>query len=114
MSLLTGPGRNSEMSVMMSPKVSMPDLPTSSRCPGDSIWNTPRVRAALIIAGFDVPHLHLHVIPAWGEAELTFANANGDATPDELTAATERLRETLRTQGHAANVPVEIGRPDLA
>ena len=71
-------------------------------------------RAALIIAGFDVPHLHLHVIPAWGEAELTFANANGDATPDELTAATERLRETLRTQGHAANVPVEIGRPDLA
>lgn len=71
-------------------------------------------RAALIIAGFDVPHLHLHVIPARGEAQLSFANANGDATPDELTAATERLRETLRTQGYAANIPVEIGRPDLA
>ena len=48
MSLLTGPGRNSEMSVMMSSKVSMPDLPTSSRCPGDSIWKTPRVLALLM------------------------------------------------------------------
>ena len=41
MSLLTGPGRNSEMSVMMSSKLSMPDLPTSSRWPGDSIWKHP-------------------------------------------------------------------------
>ncbi len=70
-------------------------------------------RAALIIAGFEVPHLHLHVIPAWGEAELSFANANGDATPDELAEATEQLRETLRAQGHGAHVPVEIGSPEL-
>ena len=49
MSLLTGPGRKSEMSVTMSEKDSMPDLPTSSRWPGDSIWKTPRVRASLII-----------------------------------------------------------------
>src|SRR3954462_7167246 len=49
MSLLTGPGRNSEMSAMICSKVSMPDLPTSSRWPGDSIWNTPRVRAWLIM-----------------------------------------------------------------
>ncbi len=45
MSLLTGPGRNSEMSVMMSSNESSPDLPTSSRWPGDSIWKTPRVLA---------------------------------------------------------------------
>ncbi len=50
MSLLTGPGRNSEMSVITCAKVSMPDLPTSSRWPGDSIWKTPRVRALLIIS----------------------------------------------------------------
>ena len=43
MSLFTGPGRNSEMSVMMSPNESIPDLPTSSRWPGDSIWKQPRV-----------------------------------------------------------------------
>lgn len=70
-------------------------------------------QAAMIIAGFDVPHLHLHVLPAWGEAELTFANADHDAPPDKLTAATERLRETLRAQGHGANVPVQIDHPDL-
>ncbi len=49
MSLFTGPGRNSEMSAMMSSKLSRPDLPTSSRWPGDSIWKTPRVLAAEII-----------------------------------------------------------------
>ena len=70
-------------------------------------------RAALIIAGFDVPHLHLHVIPAWGEAELSFANANGDATPDELVVATEQVREALRAQGHGTHVPVEIGSHEL-
>ena len=50
MSLFTGPGRNSEMSVMMSSNDSMPDLPTSSRWPGDSIWKQPSVFACEIIA----------------------------------------------------------------
>ena len=35
---------------MRSPKVSGPNLPTSSRCPGDSIWNMPRVRVDWISA----------------------------------------------------------------
>ncbi len=43
MSLLTGPGRNNEMSMMMSSNVSGANFPTSSRCPGDSIWNMPSV-----------------------------------------------------------------------
>jgi hypothetical protein len=43
MSLLTGPGRNSEMSTMRSSKVLGANLPTSSRWPGDSIWKQPRV-----------------------------------------------------------------------
>ena len=33
-------------------------------------WDAPR--AALLVAGFEVPHLHLHVLPAWDEASLTF------------------------------------------
>ena len=43
MSLLTGPGRNSEMSMMRSSNVSGANLPTSSRWPGDSIWKQPSV-----------------------------------------------------------------------
>ena len=45
MSDFTGPGRNSEMSMMRSPKVSGANLPISSRWPGDSIWKQPRVCA---------------------------------------------------------------------
>ena len=61
-------------------------------------------RAALLIAGFEIDHLHLHVLPAWGEAELSFANAK-DATGEELAAATEKVRAALRDAGYGANVP---------
>ena len=36
-------------------------------------WSAPR--AALLVAGFEVAHLHLHVLPAWDEASLSFRNA---------------------------------------
>ena len=70
-------------------------------------------RAALIVAGFEVPHLHVHVIPAWGEAELSFASARDDASGAELAEATERVRAELRAQGHGANVPAELGSARL-
>ena len=70
-------------------------------------------RAALLIAGFEVAHLHLHVLQAWGEAQLSFANARKDASREELAASTERVRAALRAQGHAANVPPAISSPEL-
>ncbi|MBD3779937.1 MAG: HIT family protein [Micrococcales bacterium] len=66
-------------------------------------WDAPR--AALLVAGFEVPHLHLHVLPAWGEAELSFSAARHDVPGDELDAAAERLRDALRAAGHGAHVP---------
>jgi diadenosine tetraphosphate (Ap4A) HIT family hydrolase len=74
-------------------------------------WDAPR--AALLIAGFEVPHLHLHVLPAWGEGELSFANARQDVPPAELDAAAERLRDALRAGGHAAHVPPTLTSPAL-
>jgi diadenosine tetraphosphate (Ap4A) HIT family hydrolase len=74
-------------------------------------WDAPR--AALLVAGFEVPHLHLHVLPAWGEAELSFANARADEPADRLDAAAERLRAALRDAGHGAHVPAAIGSPAL-
>lgn len=71
-------------------------------------------RAALIIAGFEVPHLHLHVLPAWGEADLSFANARSGVPAEELAAATEQVRAALRAQGHGAHVPTSIDNPELA
>ena len=66
-------------------------------------WSAPR--AAVLVAGFEVPHLHLHVLPAWGEAELSFANARSDVPGAELAAAGARRRAALRELGHTARVP---------
>ncbi|WP_129338031.1 HIT family protein [Cellulomonas endophytica] len=70
-------------------------------------------RAALLVAGFEVPHLHLHVLPAWDESSLTFANARQDVPAPELDAAAERLRTALREDGHGAHVPAALGSPAL-
>jgi len=74
-------------------------------------WDAPR--AALLVAGFEVPHLHLHVLPAWDEASLSFRNARTDVPAADLDAAAERVRRALRDAGHAANVPASIGSPAL-
>jgi len=58
-------------------------------------------RAALIIAGFEVPHLHLHTYPAWGLDDLDFANADPDPDPAGMDEAAERIRATLEKHGHA-------------
>lgn len=76
-----------------------------------AVWSAPRV--ALLVAGFEVPHLHLHVLPAWDEASLTFANARADVPGDDLDAAAERLRTALRDAGHGAHVPADLRSPAL-
>ncbi|MCU1356128.1 MAG: hypothetical protein JWM89_1546 [Acidimicrobiales bacterium] len=57
-------------------------------------------RIGLIIAGLEVPHTHLHVLPIRSEADLDFANA-APASPDDLAAAAGPLRNALRAAGHA-------------
>ncbi len=60
-------------------------------------------RVGLMIAGFEVPHTHVHVVPMSSMAHLDFANARqGD--PAELDAMADRLREALRDQGHTDTV----------
>jgi len=60
-------------------------------------------RAGLMIAGFEIDHLHLHVLPAWGEAELSFARAR-PASREELEEACGRLRAALRELGYGEHV----------
>ena len=52
-------------------------------------------RVGVIIAGLEVPHLHVHVIPIDTERDLNFANANGSATDGELEEAARKLRVAL-------------------
>jgi histidine triad (HIT) family protein len=66
-------------------------------------------RVGLIIAGLEVPHTHLHVIPIDSEADLNFAKADHSPDPAELDAAARALREALRAAGHGDHVPAEPG-----
>lgn len=52
-------------------------------------------KVALMIAGLEVPHLHLHVVPIRTEADLHFANADTDPDPAALDDAAERIRAAL-------------------
>jgi histidine triad (HIT) family protein len=67
------------------------------------LWQPPRV--GLLVAGFEVPHLHLHVFPAWDMAAFDFANAAQSVDSAEQDAHAEKLRGALRAAGHGAHVP---------
>jgi diadenosine tetraphosphate (Ap4A) HIT family hydrolase len=56
-------------------------------------WHAPR--AVVMIAGFEVPHLHVHVFPAWGLSDVDAARADAAASVEDLDAAQRRIREQL-------------------
>ncbi|GAA4249511.1 HIT family protein [Dactylosporangium darangshiense] len=66
-------------------------------------WDAPRV--GLVVAGFEVPHLHLHVFPSWGMADFDFGRADHHPDPAALDEAATRIRDALRALGHGAVVP---------
>ena len=51
-------------------------------------------RAGLVIAGLEVPHLHIHVFPAWTLEDFDFTRAK-QASGEELDQAAVRLRTAL-------------------
>ncbi|MCO5312985.1 MAG: HIT family protein [Microthrixaceae bacterium] len=59
------------------------------------------VRVGTIIAGLEVPHCHLHLLPINAESDLSFAKANPNVPAEELDAAAEAIRAALRARGHA-------------
>ncbi|MGC5629173.1 HIT family protein [Georgenia sp. Z1344] len=66
-------------------------------------------RAIVAVAGFEVPHLHVHVYPAWDESVINPAVARSDVPDDEMDAAAARLRAAIRETGFPSNVPAEPG-----
>jgi histidine triad (HIT) family protein len=62
-------------------------------------------RVGMIIAGMEVPHTHLHVIPIESERDLDFSRA-GSPPPEVLADHAARLRAALAARGHA-----EVAQP---
>ncbi|AOW93446.1 HIT family hydrolase [Rhodococcus sp. WMMA185] len=63
-------------------------------------------RAGLLIAGLEVPHLHVHVFPAYGLGDFNISNADPNPSPESLDEAADKIKASLRELGYADTVPV--------
>ncbi|PZU00201.1 MAG: HIT family protein [Gordonia sp. (in: high G+C Gram-positive bacteria)] len=61
-------------------------------------------RMGLLIAGLEVPHLHVHVFPAWQLETFDLANADKDPDPAALDEVADKIRAKLREYGHTDHV----------
>jgi len=68
-----------------------------------SVFDAPRI--GQMIAGFEVPHVHVHVLPAYDLDDIGFGGADSSPDPDVLDAAAVRIRAALRGLGHTDVVP---------
>jgi histidine triad (HIT) family protein len=54
-------------------------------------------RVGVIVAGYEVPHAHIHVVPTNDMSELSFANAASSVEREELERAAAAIRAALGT-----------------
>ena len=59
----------------------------------DEVWHPERI--AVIIAGMEVPHTHVHVLGIDSEAQLSFAAVDRNPDPAALDDAADRIRAAL-------------------
>lgn len=52
-------------------------------------------RAGVIIAGLEVPHLHVHVFPAYNLTDFGFAHVDRNPSPQSLDQAQAKIKEAL-------------------
>jgi diadenosine tetraphosphate (Ap4A) HIT family hydrolase len=52
-------------------------------------------RAGVIIAGLEVPHLHVHVFPAYNLTDFGFANVDRNPSPESLDEAQAKIKNAL-------------------
>ena len=66
-------------------------------------WDAPR--AGMVIAGFEVPHMHIHVAPAWDLSDFDFTTVEVEQDRSVLEAAAEKLRTALQELDFPNAVP---------
>ncbi len=57
-------------------------------------------KVGLMLAGLEVPHAHIHVVPIWTVRDLDFGNAESNPPEGSLAEAAASLRDALVALGH--------------
>jgi len=57
-------------------------------------------RVGVIVAGLEVPHCHVHLIPIRDESDLSFDRADPSASADALDVSAVTIRAGLSAAGH--------------
>lgn len=58
------------------------------------------IKVGMMIAGLEVPHTHLHLVPIETLGDLDFRNQDSKARAEDLDAAAAKIRAALRQLGH--------------
>jgi len=58
-------------------------------------------RVGLIVAGYEVPHTHIHVLPTTDMSQLSFSNAAMSVDRDSLEGAAAAIRTALGQMGRS-------------
>ncbi len=58
-------------------------------------------KVGLMLAGLEIPHLHLHVVPIDDVHDLDFSRADSTVSAESLDTAHTAIVAALRTLGHA-------------
>ncbi|MBH5145742.1 HIT family protein [Rhodococcus erythropolis] len=61
-------------------------------------------RAGLLVAGLEVPHLHVHVFPAYDMGNFDISGADTSPSPESLDEAQTKLKSALRDLGFETTV----------
>jgi histidine triad (HIT) family protein len=56
-------------------------------------------KVGMMIAGYEVPHAHIHLVPTNEMSELSFANAAASVDRDDLESWAARIRAALASLG---------------
>lgn len=76
-----------------------------ARMIGAALLNTyGSARIGTMVAGFEIPHLHIHVLPIDTMADMDFANADSSVTAEALDEDAERITAALRAAGFESDV----------
>lgn len=62
-------------------------------------------RVGQMVAGFEIPHVHIHVAQIHDLSDIDFRKADPDPDPGEMDAAATAIRDALHTLGHQDHVP---------